>query len=493
MDQWQQIDGVQRRTRTYVVRGRLHAAGVRSPELELLVTDFVHGGAPYRAEGTMPSAHWDRLTHPLSDRRLRLVARNGPSVFRSDDVVPCGSRAEGRGRVRFTLSFNHALEVTHLQRGSCDRARAHITFGDLPFCRLEVDHRRRVIASKLVNVRAANWHLRIAPRVEWPEPGPGVEGLVLPGRVEAGLRGAALAVAVAGPRARAVDALCELADDVSAVLSMLALQRSPWLSVSFAKPGRTSDPYVVVSRPSLVRERAGRTGLVFRDEAPRAIGAALRSVLRLRAKTPGEADVLRHVMLLFASAVEDRSVQRAWYAIAQSIDLLGSVASMRGEPSAAERRNMARELRDLDRIVRFANDEGLCAPIQVRLNQLRGAINGSSYFERIRAVVRHNGVRIDDLGGDDLLCDVRDIRNALMHRSSMGEAEVARLLRRGATRGLAFSTERLPTERVALQMMHDRHEPALALVARILLRVTGVPERCAPGVWMRAARGVRFG
>lgn len=480
MKRWKRVDALLRHTRTFTVVGRLRSGDYRSPETVFHVEVPTHGGMPIRLEGILTEAVWDRLRHPLVDRRLAFVARNGPTKMESDDVVPNGSRVDTKRRVSFSLILNSLRESTTI-RAKEPGAWASATFGHVPFIEPTYDTRSEVLRSKAVRVQAAGWRVASSAKLDWPEGAPDVDGLILPARVDVSYRRDSLRPESHKDRERALQEITALADDTSSLFSFLSLRRTPWRHVDLVSVARERGHHTRVYAPAITASARPRAALVSSPRA--AISSGLRTLLRLRARHPYVAQRLREALFLFAHGWEERDLYSSWYALAQCLDVLGRLEPIRSQRTSEGRRTIARSDLELDEVIRRATQSGMSELTLMALRNTRTDLHRVTYREGITSLMTRNRIDADDIGGPDLVADIVEIRNGLMHQGDLGDEQVRRLQKRSRRRGLGFDATGLPTPRVASQLMGERRSEALLLTARILLRVLRIPDEAARRAW----------
>lgn len=482
VNDWRRIKGGLRRTRSFVVKGHLSSGDIRGPETEFTIEAPVHGGVPASVEGITSQSAWSRLTDPLRERRLGFLAKNGSTQMESDDAVPNGSSPDGPDRVRFSLTLNSLRETTSLTNVAGLTTEGVVMFGGVPFFRPTFDPRKNKILAARTEINAAGWRFRVRPLLSHPVAAPEVDGLVLPARLHVSMRSDQL-TDVAGRSTKGGLALVrEVADDVAAALTVMSHRRVPWM-YSELLAIRGGGQHARFSQPAVVRGGRFRSGLIDHRACKLAFGAALRTLLRFRGKAPHVAEVLGEAIFLFASAAEEQEPRRSWYSMAICLDVLRACGDLRASRTRQRRHEIKVVRGELADLVNLAKAERMSSETQRRLAQARGELERTSFREGIHALIRAARVDVSDLGGDALVSDIVEIRNQLMHRGDLPSPQVDRIEKRGVERGLGFPRAGLPRGRVAAQLLYERREPALRLIARVLLRILRVPDRAAPAVW----------
>lgn len=493
MENWKQIDGVLSRTRSFVVEGRLHSGEKSSPKTDFWVEVPEDGGLPISVEGTLSRSSWNALTHPLPNRRLRFGARNGPTNWESNDVLPDGARQSGSGRVQFGLRLNNLLETTKFSTQGRDTTVGGVCFGHLPLVSPSYDGGTDRISKGGVRLKAAGWHVKLAPTLGYPRTAPGVDGLVLPARVSLSLRSERLTQLAKRSRKEALTLVREIGETAAAILSVLVLRRCPWIHAETIIVRRGRGEHRRFSRPAILQAGNGRRSpLTHQGEFRQAFGPALRALLRLRDNAPRCAETLVEAMFLFASAAEDDDLRRSWSSLSLCLDLLGGREELRARRSQQTRQQLAVERKELKSLVAVSRAESVSKGTIKHLSYAVQNVDRVSYRDGIEAVARKARVEMTPLGGSDFLRDIVDIRNALMHRGSLSNRKLREIQKRGAKRGLGFPEGDLPRVRIGLQVMHDRHSAALRLAAQLLLRILQVPDRVAPFLWDARSMGGPF-
>ncbi|MEC7524101.1 MAG: hypothetical protein VYE22_29735 [Myxococcota bacterium] len=393
--------------------------------------------------------------------------------------------------MRFELHLNNLLETTKLSPDDRDTTLGGVGFGHIPTLSPTFDVLTDRISAKGFQLRAAGWIVKLAPTLGYPRTAPGVDGLLLPARAHLSLRSDHLTELASRSRKEALALVQEVGEMAAAIFSLLTLRRTPWIHAEavVARGGRGEHRRFWA--PAIVQTGSGRRPcLTYEGQFKNAVGPALRTLLRLRAKSSNAADTLVEAMFLFASAAEDGDLRRSWSSLSLCFDLLGGRRELRATRSRREIQRLRAVRRELASLLAIAQAKPASDATLRHLRYGLQNLDRVTYREGMEAVARKARVDVTPLGGADLLRDIVDIRNGLMHRGSLSNRKLRDIQKRGAKRGLGFPPGELSRQRVGLQLMYERHDTALRLAAQLLLRILRVPDRFVPRVWdWRSASG----